>query len=125
MIFYWPFGTYSTPFEMKYFHPGGHYSPTNPFIIGGPISVDFQSLSLSMAKMTISATFKPLIKPVLIIGEDESQQILEISSMTQIEWVYKPEELADIEKRKRKGKDTLMTKAPIKKMVSKDDVVEL
>lgn len=75
--------------------------------------------------MTISATFKPLIKPVLIIGEDESQQILEISNMTQIERVYKPEELANIEKRKRKGKDTLMTKAPIKKMVSKDDVVEL
>lgn len=75
-----------------------------------------------MAKLTILSYTKPAAKPVLIIGANESQRILEVGEVTrQVEYVNQKIELTQREK--KKGKD-IATSEPQKKKVNEGKNVE-
>lgn len=76
-----------------------NYSPSNLFIIGGLASASPQSLTQTMARLTISSAPQPATKPVLIIGEGEVEQVLEIGGMPRTIRVYQRKELTKVKER--------------------------
>lgn len=77
-----------------------------------------------MPRLTIAFASQPPTKPILIIGEGEAKQVLEIEGMSRASRLYQPKELTEVEEKKRKGKEALAEEAQRKKRASEDDTEE-
>lgn len=77
-----------------------------------------------MVKLTISYRPQLVLKQTLILGGNEGQQVSEISGITRIGRVYKPEDLADAEERKTK-KRCIGRRGKEDENISEDETIEL
>lgn len=116
------------PYCMKLHSFGGPYPlfACNPFIIGGSIFVNSQSLSQNLAKLTISSSSQPTVKPLSHHRRKWKPISLrnQCGGMTRTGWFHKPEDLPNAEDRKRKGEDVLVEESQKKKIVSEEGTVE-